>query len=126
MPWMPGKGEETAWLGQPRPSSKSASASRSTAICRPSSEQALPAAPRGRHLTAVVLGSGAGGGYPQWNCRCDVCRLAWAGDPRVRVRTQASVAVTADGDRWILLNASPDLKSQQNPPVAVGRDSNAR
>jgi pyrroloquinoline quinone biosynthesis protein B len=41
-----------------------------------------------------------------------VCRLAWARDPRVRPRTQASVAVTADGDHWVLLNASPDLKSQ--------------
>ena len=35
-------------------------------------------------LTAIVLGAAAGGGFPQWNCNCDVCRLAWAGDPRVR------------------------------------------
>src|ERR1700722_2046312 len=63
-------------------------------------------------LTAIVLGAAAGGGIPQWNCRCDVCRLAWSGDPRVKPRTQASLAVSADGDRWALLNASPDLSTQ--------------
>jgi pyrroloquinoline quinone biosynthesis protein B len=63
-------------------------------------------------LTAIVLGSAAGGGFPQWNCRCQVCRLAWAGDQRVRPRTQASLAVTADGDNWLLINASPDLRQQ--------------
>ena len=63
-------------------------------------------------LTAVVLGSAAGGGFPQWNCRCPVCRLAWDGDARVHARTQASIAVSADGRRWILLNASPDLRAQ--------------
>lgn len=49
---------------------------------------------------------------PQWNCRCRVCRLAWAGDPRVRHRTQSSLAVSADGARWLLLNASPDIRRQ--------------
>jgi pyrroloquinoline quinone biosynthesis protein B len=63
-------------------------------------------------LAAIVLGAAAGGGFPQWNCRCPVCRLAWAGDPRVKPRTQASLAVSADGERWILLNASPDLRAQ--------------
>jgi pyrroloquinoline quinone biosynthesis protein B len=63
-------------------------------------------------LTAIVLGAAAGGGFPQWNCRCPVCALAWAGDPRVRPRTQTSLAVSADGDRWLLLNASPDLRAQ--------------
>src|SRR5262245_11515272 len=63
-------------------------------------------------LTAIVLGSAAGGGYPQWNCRCPVCRLAWEGDRRVKARTQASVAVSADGEAWTLLNASPDLRAQ--------------
>ncbi len=63
-------------------------------------------------LTAVVFGSAAGGGFPQWNCRCPVCRLAWEGDQRVRARTQASLAVSADGKRWVLLNASPDLRAQ--------------
>ena len=63
-------------------------------------------------LTALVLGSAAGGGFPQWNCRCATCRLAWAGDARVRPRTQASLAVTADGENWLLINASPDLPQQ--------------
>ena len=63
-------------------------------------------------LTAIVLGSAAGGGYPQWNCRCPVCRLAWEGDARVKTRTQASVAVSGDRRQWILLNASPDLRAQ--------------
>jgi pyrroloquinoline quinone biosynthesis protein B len=63
-------------------------------------------------LTAIVLGSAAGGGFPQWNCRCRVCELAWAGDPRVRARTQASLAVSANGEEWVLINASPDLPEQ--------------
>jgi len=63
-------------------------------------------------LAAIVLGAAAGGGFPQWNCRCAVCRLAWAGDKRVKARTQASLAVSADGEHWILLNASPDLRAQ--------------
>ena len=68
-------------------------------------------------LTAIVLGAAAGGGFPQWNCNCAVCRLAWAGDKRVRARTQASLVVSGDGERWTLINASPDLRSQiQNNP----------
>jgi len=63
-------------------------------------------------LAAIVLGAAAGGGFPQWNCRCAVCRLAWAGDKRVKPRTQASLAVSADGEHWALLNASPDLRAQ--------------
>src|SRR5438876_8132076 len=63
-------------------------------------------------LTAIVLGSAAGGGFPQWNCRCPVCQLAWAGDSRVRSRTQASLAVSANGEDWLLINASPDLPAQ--------------
>src|SRR6202051_1999625 len=63
-------------------------------------------------LAAIVLGAAAGGGFPQWNCRCAVCRLAWAGDKRVKPRTQSSLAVSADGEHWILLNASPDLRAQ--------------
>jgi len=63
-------------------------------------------------LTAIVLGSAAGGGFPQWNCRCRVCQLAWAGDARHRRRTQASLAVSANGEDWVLINASPDLPEQ--------------
>ena len=70
----------------------------------------MPGVPARLH--GLVLGSAAGGGYPQWNCRCAVCALAWAGDPRVARRSQSSLAVSADGDRWALLNASPDLRQQ--------------
>jgi pyrroloquinoline quinone biosynthesis protein B len=63
-------------------------------------------------LTAIVLGSAAGGAFPQWNCRCPVCALAWRGDPRVRMRTQAGLAVSAGDGRWTLINASPDLGQQ--------------
>jgi pyrroloquinoline quinone biosynthesis protein B len=74
-------------------------------------------------LTAIVLGAAAGGGFPQWNCNCDVCRLAWAGDARVRSRTQASLAVSADRKRWTVLNASPDLRAQiQSTPALHPRD----
>lgn len=67
---------------------------------------------RDRRLRILVLGSAAGGGYPQWNCGCPTCRLAWDGDPRVRPRTQSSLAVSVDGDHWLLLNASPDIRAQ--------------
>jgi pyrroloquinoline quinone biosynthesis protein B len=60
----------------------------------------------------VVLGSAAGGGFPQWNCLCPVCQLAWAGDKRVKPRTQSSLAISSDGEKWLLLNASPDLRQQ--------------
>jgi pyrroloquinoline quinone biosynthesis protein B len=70
-------------------------------------------------LTAIVLGAAAGGGFPQWNCRCRVCSLAWAGDARVKPRTQASLAVSADGERWLLLNASPDLRAQLQATPAL-------
>src|SRR3954467_8634862 len=63
-------------------------------------------------LTAIVLGAAAGGGFPQWNCNCEVCRLAWAGGSRVRARTQASLAVSSSRQSWTLLNASPDLRAQ--------------
>src|ERR1700733_2671995 len=70
-------------------------------------------------LTAIVLGAAAGGGFPQWNCRCPVCRLAWAGDWRVKPRTQASLAICADGEHWTLLNASPDLRAQMLATLAL-------
>ncbi len=63
-------------------------------------------------LTAIVLGAAAGGGFPQWNCRCRVCDLAWSGDVRVKPRTQASLAVSSVDGEWTLLNASPDLRAQ--------------
>jgi len=59
-----------------------------------------------------VLGAAAGGGFPQWNCQCGNCRRARAGDAAVKPRSQASLAVSADGAAWVLLNASPDLPAQ--------------
>jgi pyrroloquinoline quinone biosynthesis protein B len=60
-------------------------------------------------MRVIILGSAAGGGLPQWNCGCENCRAARA---RGDGRSQSSVAVSADGERWILLNASPDLRAQ--------------
>jgi pyrroloquinoline quinone biosynthesis protein B len=62
-------------------------------------------------LRVVVLGAAAGGGVPQWNCGCPVCRKARTEQPGLQ-STQASIAVSADGDHWFLINASPDLRQQ--------------
>lgn len=62
-------------------------------------------------MKAVVLGSAAGGGVPQWNCACVNCQLARRG-AGVKPRTQDSLAVSADGRAWFLLNASPDVARQ--------------
>jgi pyrroloquinoline quinone biosynthesis protein B len=62
-------------------------------------------------LRVVVLGAAAGGGVPQWNCGCPVCRKARGEQPELR-STQASIAISADGDHWFLINASPDLRQQ--------------
>ncbi len=59
-----------------------------------------------------ILGSAAGGGVPQWNCRCGNCAAVRAGSPDVRPRTQSSVAISADGRTWFLLNVSPDVRQQ--------------
>lgn len=60
----------------------------------------------------VVLGAAAGGGSPQWNCNCEVCRRVRTGDDGASRRTQTSIAVSADGHRYALINASPDLGEQ--------------
>lgn len=59
-----------------------------------------------------VLGSAAGGGFPQWNCACRNCQLLRCGQPRLRARSQAQMAVSDSRGRWLLLNASPDLRAQ--------------
>jgi pyrroloquinoline quinone biosynthesis protein B len=59
-----------------------------------------------------ILGAAAGGGLPQWNCRCANCAAARAGSPDVQPRTQSSVAVSGDGRAWFLLNVSPDVRQQ--------------
>ena len=62
-------------------------------------------------LRVVVLGAAAGGGVPQWNCGCPVCQAARTDRPEIQ-STQASIAISADGDHWFLINASPDLRQQ--------------
>jgi pyrroloquinoline quinone biosynthesis protein B len=60
----------------------------------------------------VLLGTAAGGGFPQWNCWCPGCRTARRDPDAAKPRTQSSAAVSADGCRWFLLNASPDVREQ--------------
>lgn len=57
-------------------------------------------------MKVVLLGTAAGGGYPQWNCACPMCV---AGFP---ARTQDCVAISPDGTGWYLINASPDIRAQ--------------
>ncbi|HYN40064.1 MAG TPA: pyrroloquinoline quinone biosynthesis protein B, partial [Rhodospirillales bacterium] len=70
-------------------------------------------------MRIIVLGSAAGGGFPQWNCNCPVCRRGRAGDRLVLPRTQSSLAVSADGAHWFLLNASPDIRQQLEQTPAL-------
>lgn len=75
-----------------------------------------------------VLGSSAGGGFPQWNCNCSNCRGVRAGTLAARPRTQSSIAVSDNGQDWLLVNASPDVLQQvrENPelqPARAIRDS---
>jgi pyrroloquinoline quinone biosynthesis protein B len=64
-------------------------------------------------MIIVVLGSAAGGGFPQWNCNAPTSKGVREGLLRAKPRTQASIAVSADGERWLLINASPDFRQQQ-------------
>ncbi|MGB3900484.1 MAG: pyrroloquinoline quinone biosynthesis protein PqqB [Mesorhizobium sp.] len=59
-----------------------------------------------------IIGSAAGGGFPQWNCNYCLSRAARAGADGVRPRTQSSLIASADGDGWVLFNASPDIRQQ--------------
>ncbi len=59
-----------------------------------------------------ILGSAAGGGFPQWNCNCRNCRGVRDGTVRAEPRTQSSIALSDDGEHWILCNASPDIRVQ--------------
>ena len=70
-----------------------------------------------------VLGSGAGGGFPQWNCNCSNCARFRRGELVAQARTQSSITVSADGVDWALINASPDIREQISafPPLQPGR-----
>ena len=59
-----------------------------------------------------ILGSAAGGGFPQWNCACDNCRALRSGAFSGKARTQTQVAISADSRSWFLVGASPDLRGQ--------------
>jgi len=59
-----------------------------------------------------VLGSAAGGGFPQWNCNCPNCHGIRTGTIQAKARTQSSIAVSENGIDWVLLNASPDIRQQ--------------
>lgn len=80
-------------------------------------------------LQIVVLGAAAGGGLPQWNCNCELCRSVWDGDGALVPQTQSSIAVSSDGEHWVLFNASPDIRQQilntptlhPGPPGHYGR-----
>ena len=70
-----------------------------------------------------VLGSAAGGGFPQWNCNCRNCRRLRQGELKGSARTQSSITVSANGTDWVLINASPDIRAQlaSFPPMQPGR-----
>src|SRR5271163_2916978 len=63
-------------------------------------------------MRVKILGSAAGGGFPQWNCACPSCRALRAGTFPGKARTQTQVAISTDDKNWFLLGASPDLRAQ--------------
>ncbi len=63
-------------------------------------------------MRVKILGSAAGGGFPQWNCACSNCSALRAGTFQGKARTQTQVAISQDGRSWFLLGASPDLRAQ--------------
>jgi pyrroloquinoline quinone biosynthesis protein B len=77
-------------------------------------------------MQIILLGTAAGGGFPQWNCNCANCRKARAGARGVKSRTQSAVAISADGRDWFLLNASPDLRIQFDRFPPLHPPANAR
>jgi pyrroloquinoline quinone biosynthesis protein B len=70
-----------------------------------------------------ILGSAAGGGFPQWNCNCANCAGLRDGSLNAKARTQSSIALSDDGVNWVLCNASPDIRAQLHnfAPMQPGR-----
>ena len=70
-----------------------------------------------------LLGTGAGGGFPQWNCNCDNCKRLRSGTIKSTARTQSSITVSGNGEDWVLFNASPDIRAQIEsfPPLQPAR-----
>lgn len=74
-------------------------------------------------MKVIVLGSAAGGGFPQWNCNCPNCDGIRKGTIQAQARTQSSIAVSDNGTDWVLINASPDILAQirATPALQPGR-----
>ncbi|MFT5427102.1 MAG: pyrroloquinoline quinone biosynthesis protein B [Gammaproteobacteria bacterium] len=70
-----------------------------------------------------LLGTGAGGGFPQWNCNCDNCARLRKGTIKSSARTQSSITISGNGVDWVLFNASPDIRAQLEsfPPLQPAR-----
>ncbi len=78
-------------------------------------------------MQILVLGAGAGGGVPQWNCHCDVCKGIRHGSIVAKERTQSSIAVSGNnGKDWILINASPDIRTQINNQSQLWPDDSVK
>ncbi len=73
-----------------------------------------------------ILGSAAGGGFPQWNCNCQNCSSVRAGKAGFTARTQTSIAVSNNGDDWVIFNAAPDLRQQINDNPDLGARANGK
>jgi len=72
------------------------------------------------------MGTAAGGGFPQWNCWCPCCRVARQDPAAAHPRTQSAAALSADGRRWFLLNASPDVREQLTRLPSAGTPDGLR
>jgi pyrroloquinoline quinone biosynthesis protein B len=70
-------------------------------------------------MKIIVLGSAAGGGFPQWNCNCPNCSGVRRGSIKATARTQSSIAVSANGNDWVLINTSPDILAQLRATPAM-------
>lgn len=70
-----------------------------------------------------LLGTGAGGGFPQWNCNCHNCKRLRSGEIKSSARTQSSITISGNGEDWVLFNASPDIRAQIEsfPPLQPAR-----
>lgn len=77
-------------------------------------------------MQILVLGSAAGGGFPQWNCHCANCKGVRNNTIKATPRTQSSIAVSNDGEKWVLINASPDLRQQINQSPQLWPNSGSR
>ncbi|HWZ81763.1 MAG TPA: pyrroloquinoline quinone biosynthesis protein PqqB [Terriglobales bacterium] len=77
-------------------------------------------------MQVKILGSAAGGAFPQWNCACPNCHAVRGGQFQGKARSQTQVAVSADGESWFLLGASPDLRSQTESSLELRPRSGTR